>query len=88
MENQHNPVNLGDGLIRHPPPPIDVHNQVVAENHADNDMRMQPPIPRPKHLCRGNVNINDSAGRLIQPTLPHGHTFVGLYGKVVWGCQI
>ena len=45
MENPQNIIYLGDGLIKDPPPPIDAHNQVVSENHADNAMRMQPLVP-------------------------------------------
>lgn len=47
VETQWNPINLVDGLIRHPPPAVDAQNQVVAKNPVDDAVRMQPPIPRP-----------------------------------------
>ena len=50
MVTQQNPLNCDDGLIRHPPPTVDAHNQVVAENQAENAMKMQPSVARPQEL--------------------------------------
>ena len=46
-ENQKStkPAKLRDGAICHPPLPVDFHNQVVADNLADDPMSMQPPTP-------------------------------------------
>ena len=63
-------------LIRHPPPPVDAHNEVIAENQAANAMRMQPPITLSQEFYRGNVKINDFDGPLVLPPLSHGLTFV------------
>ena len=76
MNNPQNPTNLGDYMNRQPPPPIDAHNQVVAENLADDALRMHPPIPHPQESYRGNINITYSYGTLILPNLPQGHTFM------------
>ena len=40
MYNQQNPVNHDYGLTKNLPPPIDANNQAVAENQAENVMRM------------------------------------------------
>ena len=57
MNNQQNPTNLGDGVIRQPLLPIDVHNQVFTDNTVNDALRMQPPIPRTEEFYRGDVNI-------------------------------
>ena len=76
MENQQYLVNRDNGLIKQPPLPINAHNQVVAENHDENTLRMQSLVSCPQELYSGNVNINDSDGPLVLSPLPHGHTFV------------
>ena len=55
-----NPTNIGDGLITHPQPRVDAQNCLFAENLVDDVVRMQPPIPRPQKIYKGNVNINNS----------------------------
>ena len=76
MNNQQNPTNLGDGVLFQPSLPIDVHNQVIANNPADDALRMHPPSPRTQEFYRGNMIITNSDGPLVLPHLPHGHTFV------------
>lgn len=70
MENKHNPVYVGDVIIRQPPPPVEAHHQVVVENQNDDAVRMQPPIPHPQEFYRGNVNINYFDRTLVLPRLP------------------
>ena len=76
MNDQQNPVNLGDGINHQLPPPFDAHNQVIVENLDDGTFRRQPPIPLPQEFYRGNINIIDSDGPLVLPPLPQGHTFL------------
>ena len=76
MNNLRNPANLSDGINLQPPPPVDAHNQVVAENLVDDALRMHSSIPRPQELYRGNINITESNGPVVLPPLPQRHTFV------------
>lgn len=46
--NKQNPTNLGNGINRQLPPPVDAHNQVIVENPGDCALRRQPPAPRPQ----------------------------------------
>lgn len=76
MNNQQNPTNIGDGINLRLPPPVHAHNQVVAENKANDALRMQPLIPCPQAFYRGNANITNSTGSLVIPSLPQWHTFM------------
>ena len=76
MNDPHNLANVGDEINCQPPPPINDHNQVIVENPGEGAMRRQPPFPRPQECYRGNFNIADSDGPLVQPPLPQGHSFV------------
>ena len=76
MNNPKNPTNLGDRINRQLPPPVDAHNQVVAENPNGDALRMQPPIPCPQEFYMGNVNITDSDGPHVLPPLSQGQMFV------------
>ena len=68
--------NLEDELDHEIPPPVEAHDQLLAENHGEGEIRSQPPAPPPHEYNRGNVNITDSECPLVLPILPHGHTFV------------
>ena len=76
MNNQQNLANLGNGINRRLPPPVNAHNQVIAENPGDDAMRRQPPVLRLQEFYKGNINITDSDGLLVLPPLPKGHTFM------------
>ena len=76
MNDPHKPSNLGDGINRQLPSPIDAHNQVIMQNPSDGGLRMQPLAPHPQEYYRGNVNIKYFDGPLVLPPLPQGHTFM------------
>ena len=76
MNNQQNLANLGNGINRRLPPPVNAHNQVIAENPGDDAMRRQPPVLRLQEFYKGNINITDSDGLLVLPPLPYRHTFM------------
>ena len=67
--------NLEEEFDREIPPPVEAHDQILAENHGEGEIRRQPPAPRPQEYCRGNVNITDSDGPLVLPPLALDHTF-------------
>ena len=70
MSDPQNPSNLGDGINRQLPSPVDAHNQVIVENPGDGALRRQPPAPLPQEYYRGNVNITNSDRPLLLPPLP------------------
>ena len=49
MNEQQNPVNLGDGINRELPLLVDAHNQVIMENPSNGSLRRQPYAPRPQN---------------------------------------
>ena len=73
INDPYNSINLGDGINRQLPPPVDAHNQEIVENPGEGALRRQPPASRPQEYYMGNVNITDSAGSLFLPPLPQGH---------------
>ena len=75
MNEPFNLNNIGDGINRQLPTPVDARNEVIVENPDDGVLRRQPPIPRPQEIYRVNINITDSDGPLFLPPLPQGHTF-------------
>ena len=46
------------------------------ENLVDDALRRQTPVHRPQEFYRGNINITDSDGPLVLPTIPQRHTSV------------
>ena len=49
---------------------------MVVDNPGEDNLRRQPPSPRPQEYYKGKVNINDSNGPLVLPPLPKSNTFV------------
>uniref|UniRef100_M1DLX3 Integrase core domain containing protein n=1 Tax=Solanum tuberosum TaxID=4113 RepID=M1DLX3_SOLTU len=69
--------NLGDEVELQPPRVVGGDNHVLDENQLGDAVRVHgPPGPRSHENYRGNINIANSDGPLVVPSLPPGHTFV------------
>ena len=76
MNETHNPDNIGDGINRQLPPPVDANNQLIVENPDEGALSRETPTPCPQEYNRVNINISKSDGPLVLPPLPQGHSFV------------
>ena len=76
MNIQKNPAYVDKEINRQFPPPNDAHNRVVSDNPTENNLRRQPPTPRPQDYYRINFNITDTDGPLALHPSPPGHTLV------------
>ena len=63
MNNQQNPANLGDGVIRF---------SCIADNPVNDALRMQPPAQQPQDFYRVNMNNTDSDGPVSYLLYPKG----------------
>ena len=55
INEPHNIDNIGNGINRQLPPPVDANNQVIVENPDEGTLRRKPPARSPQGYYRGNV---------------------------------
>ena len=76
INEPHNIDNIGNGINRQLPPPVDANNQLIVENPDEGALSRETPTPCPQEYNRVNINISKSDGPLVLPPLQQVHSFV------------